>query len=88
MSIDQKKTCLNCAAMRDFNRVETDEEYNVRGEQIVVQAVMLDVCTICGEARFDEQRDEAILERVYAEYTRRTGVILPCQATLTPNSTH
>lgn len=73
----KKMVCPNCAALRDTKRVERTEVFSVRNEKIAIP-VRVQVCATCGEAVFDEKRDQALLERAYAERnSRNQGALLP-----------
>ncbi len=67
-----QKYCEKCGRITDSTIIIKEEEYEVFGEPIKVEAQVL-VCKECGEEHFSEELDNATLETVYKEYRRRHG---------------
>jgi putative zinc finger/helix-turn-helix YgiT family protein len=68
--------CPNCATERKAKQEKREETYTVRGQEITIP-VVVDVCTSCGESVFNPEQDQALMERAYAEYRRRRGLLRP-----------
>ncbi|MCK9526561.1 MAG: DUF4065 domain-containing protein [Limnochordia bacterium] len=68
--------CFRCGRVVDTERKSVQETYAVRGEEISLSA---DVhhCQECGEQIFHEELDRKNLDRVYAEFRKRRGVVSP-----------
>lgn len=62
--------CPNCDELRSTDLVARMEKYELRGEAIVVPAVVR-VCQYCGSSVNDFLLDSHTLRRVYEEYNRR-----------------
>ena len=56
--------------------ITRQETYNVRGEEITVNAQVL-VCAECGEELFNEELDSVTLIDAYNEYRRRHKLLFP-----------
>ncbi|MCX5682157.1 MAG: type II toxin-antitoxin system MqsA family antitoxin [Planctomycetota bacterium] len=74
--MSEDKYCPTCDAYRSFTEGPKEETYSVRGESISVQ-VTVAKCDSCGQELFDENRDGALLERVYSEYRAKEGLLSP-----------
>lgn len=68
--------CPKCNDNRELLIKVVDETYPVRGEPVTIKAEIA-VCAECGEDVFDLDLDSANLERAYAEYRRRKGLLAP-----------
>ncbi|WP_324718136.1 type II TA system antitoxin MqsA family protein [Carboxydochorda subterranea] len=68
--------CPNCDETRELRTERRRETYMVRDEPIEVEADVL-VCSTCGQAVFDEKRDERTLRAAYDVYRARKGLLKP-----------
>ena len=66
----------NCDEARELRSERRRETYMVRGKPIEVEADVL-VCSTCGQAVFDEKRDERTLPAAYDVYRARKGLLKP-----------
>ena len=71
-----EKYCPACEGYHPFSSTSRVETYRVRGKDICVP-VIVDVCGKCGQAVFDEQRDEGVMREVYAAYRRQESLLSP-----------
>lgn len=69
----QEAYCPRCEDYRPVREEQRKETHSVRGEDIEVD-LAVKLCEQCGEILFDEERDGALLDKVYAEYRRRAGL--------------
>lgn len=74
--MNTKTYCPNCEDYRETDTRRSKESYTVRGECFEVDATVA-VCKHCGESIFDEERDEAILQELFARYRKRKGLLFP-----------
>lgn len=72
--------CPKCNADQELLIRTFDEAYPVRGEKVTIKAEVA-FCAYCGEEVFDSDLDSANLERAYAEYRRRNGLLFPVEIT-------
>lgn len=68
--------CPNCEDYRETKVIEKDENYTVRGQDIVVP-VMAQSCCTCGEQIGSDEEDQKVLDTVYAEYRKRNDLLTP-----------
>lgn len=68
--------CYQCGRLVAVERKSVQETYSVRGEEISI-AADVNHCQECGEQIFQEELDRKNLDRVYAEFRRRRGVVNP-----------
>lgn len=71
-----RKYCEECGREVDTKIITKNENYDVCGEQIEVEARIL-VCTDCGEEFYCEELDNATLISAYNEYRRRHRLLMP-----------
>lgn len=69
--------CPMCESEQMFHRETVREEYEVRGEKIVLDVPRL-ICATCSEPVIDESFGDPMLH-LYAEYRRRHGLLTPGQ---------
>ena len=74
--MSENKLCPNCETEREFRLEKRCEEYTVRG-YVTTHDVQVEVCVSCGEALFDECRDQKLIENAFAAYRRAKGLLLP-----------
>ena len=74
----QKKSgfCPVCNSYGELSIKRVRETYPVRGESITAENDVA-FCDACGAEVYDQDLDAATMERVYAEYRRRHGLISP-----------
>lgn len=72
----ERLLCYQCGHLVPFERKSVEETYTVRGEEI---SILADVshCQECGTQIFHEDLDRENLNRVYAEFRKRRGVVSP-----------
>ena len=68
--------CPRCDAMLSYDIRNVEETYSVRGEEITIEAQVA-FCCECSESIFHEELDGRNLERLYAIYRRRKGILSP-----------
>ena len=68
--VEKIRFCDACGREQLCRSQLIDETYPVRGEDVTVQAEVLQ-CSVCGTGLFEEALDEANLERAYAVYRQR-----------------
>jgi putative zinc finger/helix-turn-helix YgiT family protein len=73
-----ERYCPICSAFTIAELRERPETYPVRGEPIEVMAQVL-YCTRCGEDQFDAEQDAKNLERAYALYRGKAGLLGPTE---------
>jgi putative zinc finger/helix-turn-helix YgiT family protein len=73
-----KAICPHCEATRDAKIVNTNETVEVRGEHIEVP-VKYYRCLTCGGDFDDPKGDSDPLEKAYAEYRSRHGMVQPSE---------
>jgi putative zinc finger/helix-turn-helix YgiT family protein len=71
-----KAICPHCEATRDVELVDTKETIEIKGESIEIP-VKYYKCLTCGEDFDDPKADSDPLERAYAEYRSRHGMVQP-----------
>jgi putative zinc finger/helix-turn-helix YgiT family protein len=74
--MSEEKYCPACDAYRSFTETPKKETYPVRGVPISVE-ITVGRCASCGEELFDENRDGALIEKVYSEYRAQAGLLSP-----------
>lgn len=70
------KHCPKCDDERECNVESRIESYPIRGEQIEIEANVL-ICSVCGEDIFDKKLDSVNLQKVYATYRAKHGLLSP-----------
>ena len=73
-----KTICPHCEATRDVQKVDTKETVEIRGERIEVP-VKYYKCLTCGGDFDDPKADGDPLEKAYAEYRSRHGMVQPSE---------
>ncbi|MCK9525578.1 MAG: type II toxin-antitoxin system MqsA family antitoxin, partial [Limnochordia bacterium] len=68
--------CYRCGHIVAIERKSVQETYSVRGEGISISADV-NHCQKCGEQIFHEELDRKNLDKVYAEFRKRRGVVSP-----------
>ena len=71
-----KKYCEECGKEVSTKVITKQENYDVCGEQIEVEAQVL-ICAECGEEFYCEELDNATLIKAYNEYRRRHKLLFP-----------
>lgn len=71
-----KKYCEECGREVETILIAKQEQYNVCGEMIEVEAQIL-TCAECGEEFFCEELDNATLVSAYNEYRKKHKLLLP-----------
>jgi putative zinc finger/helix-turn-helix YgiT family protein len=74
--MSEDKYCPTCDAYCSFTESPKKETHSVRGESISVQ-IAVAKCDSCGQELFDENRDGALIEKVYSEYRAKEGLLSP-----------
>lgn len=70
------KHCPKCDVERECHVESRIESYPIRGEQIEIEANVL-ICSVCGEDIFDKKLDSVNLQKVYATYRAKHGLLSP-----------
>lgn len=70
------KFCPNCEEDREYRIMSQMETLPVRGEALEITADICR-CDVCGEDIFDKEHDSVNLERAYALYRTRHGLLAP-----------
>ncbi len=70
------KYCPKCEVERESDVEPRIESYPIRGEEIKIEANVL-VCSLCGEDIFDKKLDAMNLQKVYATYRAKHGLLSP-----------
>jgi putative zinc finger/helix-turn-helix YgiT family protein len=68
--------CPQCDAEVPVREIASQDTLRVRGEPIRVPASVLQ-CSVCKTFLSDPERDEQVLQRAYAEYRTRHGLLTP-----------
>jgi len=68
--------CPSCNADRDASIRQMEESYPVKGDTITITANVM-VCGVCGEAIYDDELDSENLQRAYAKYREKHGLLSP-----------
>lgn len=68
--------CPQCDAEVPVREIASHDTLRVRGELIRVPASVLQ-CAVCKTVLSDPDRDEQVLQRAYAEYRTRHGLLTP-----------
>jgi putative zinc finger/helix-turn-helix YgiT family protein len=71
-----KAICPHCEATRDVESISTKETVEIKGERIEI-AVKYYKCSTCGKDFDDPKADSDPLEKAYAEYRSRHGMVQP-----------
>lgn len=71
-----RKYCEECGKEVNTTVVLREEEYNVCGEKIVVEARVMTCCE-CGEEFYDEELDNETLVNAYNIYRQRHKLLMP-----------
>ncbi len=66
--------CIRCSHMVAVKQKSVHETYSVRGEEISISAEV-NHCQECGEQIFHEELDRVNLDKVYAEFRKRRGIV-------------
>lgn len=74
----EKIYCAHCNKMTDGQIISKEESFNVKGEDIKINASVM-VCKECNEEVFVEELDEKNLEIVYLEYRKNHSLLTPLQ---------
>ena len=74
--MNAEEFCPNCEDYRETKVIEKDENYTVRGQDIVVPVTVKCCCT-CGEQINSDEDDQKVLNSVYAEYRKRNDLLTP-----------
>jgi putative zinc finger/helix-turn-helix YgiT family protein len=77
--MNAEKFCPTCGEYREFTKQIRTEFYTVRGMRIPIENLSVEVCATCGETLFDEDRDNALIEKAYSEYRARKGLLSPTE---------
>ncbi|MCY0870619.1 MAG: DUF4065 domain-containing protein [Firmicutes bacterium] len=70
------KHCPKCDVERECNLESRIESYPIRSEEIEIEANVL-ICSVCGEDIFDKKLDSANMQKVYATYRAKHGLLSP-----------
>ncbi len=68
--------CPTCNTDRDATVYKREETYPVKGEPITIIADVV-VCNVCGDTIYDDELDGRNLERAYADYRKKHGLLSP-----------
>lgn len=74
----EKIYCAHCNKMTDGQIISKEESFNVKGEDIKINASVM-VCKECNEEVFVEELDEKNLEIAYLEYRKTHNLLTPLQ---------
>ena len=74
----EKIYCTHCNKMTDGQIISKEESFNVKGEDIKINASVM-VCKECNEEVFVEELDEKNLEIAYLEYRKTHNLLTPLQ---------
>jgi putative zinc finger/helix-turn-helix YgiT family protein len=74
----EKIYCSQCNKMTDGQIISKEESFNVKGEDIKINASVM-VCKECNEEVFVEELDEKNLEIAYLEYRKTHNLLTPLQ---------
>ena len=70
--------CPHCEEMRELRSAPTTRQYDIRGEAIDVEVLVLR-CPVCGKDFDSPDPSSDPLEAAYREYRRRRGMVQPDQ---------
>ncbi len=76
--MNEKIYCAHCNKMTDGQIISKVELFNVRGEDVKVNASVM-ICKACNEESFVEALDEKNLEIAYLEYRKIHNLLTPLQ---------
>ncbi|MDP2322835.1 MAG: DUF4065 domain-containing protein [Gammaproteobacteria bacterium] len=68
--------CPRCEEERSFHSVRRTQEYCVRGMKLNLD-MDVEVCDVCGETLYDEQREQGIVVSAFDQYRRHKGLLSP-----------
>lgn len=68
--------CPSCNADRDASIRQMEESYPVKGDTITITANVM-VCGVCGETIYDDELDSENVQRAYAKYREKHGLLSP-----------
>lgn len=71
-----RKYCEDCRKKVEAKVVVREEEYDIRGEVIKVDA-QVSVCPECGGEFFSDELDDITIVQVYNEYRKRHKMLFP-----------
>ncbi len=74
----EKIYCAHCNKMTDGQIITKEESFNVKGEDIKINASVM-ACKECNEEVFVEELDEKNLEIAYLEYRKTHNLLTPLQ---------
>ena len=74
----EKIYCAHCNKMADGRIVSKEEVFNVKGDNIKINASVV-LCNECKEEVFVEEIDEKNLEAAYIEYRKMHSLLIPLQ---------
>ncbi|MDD4980926.1 MAG: DUF4065 domain-containing protein [Candidatus Omnitrophica bacterium] len=74
----EKIYCAHCNKMTDGQIISKEESFNVKGEDIKINASVM-ICKECNEEVFVEELDEKNLETAYLEYRKTHNLLTPLQ---------
>lgn len=72
----ETRFCPGCESSNPIKTVKRKEKLRVRDADVVVETTV-SVCAKCGETFATEAQEERNVERAYAEYRRREGLLSP-----------
>jgi len=72
----KKMYCPKCGSFQETYEVTSEQTLPVRGENVTVSATVRH-CSVCEEALVSEECDSATLEKAYAVYRERHGLLTP-----------
>jgi putative zinc finger/helix-turn-helix YgiT family protein len=72
----KKMYCPKCGSFQETYEVTAEQTLPVRGENITVSGTVRR-CSVCEEALVSEEHDSAILEKAYALFRERHGLLTP-----------
>lgn len=72
----KKMYCPKCGSFQETCEVTAEQTLPVRGENITVSGTVLH-CSVCEEALVSEEHDSATLEKAYALFRERHGLLTP-----------
>ena len=70
----EKLYCENCGKLVDYKIKVKKETYNIRGEEVTIDA-KVPVCVHCGNELMDVYIDDLNFERAYKEYAKRHNLV-------------
>lgn len=66
--------CNVCDDYKEFDIIERDEVYDVKGIDIEINA-KVSICKYCGEELFNEKIDEENFEKAFSIYRKKEGIL-------------